>query len=89
MYTLIHQILQLELYILAQPRKKNIDVSISYASRQLNSAEHNCTIIEHKELGKTYAIKRFWHHILENKFIFFVDHKALLYLVKKPCNIDI
>ena len=32
-----------------------------------------------------YAVKKFRHYLLANKFIFFVDHQALLYLVNKPC----
>ena len=33
-----------------------------------------------------YAVKKFWHYLLANKFTFFVDHQALLYLVNKPCS---
>ena len=33
-----------------------------------------------------YAVKKFRHHLLANKFVFFIDHQALLYLVNKPCN---
>ena len=29
--------------------------------------------------------KKFRHYLLANKFVFFVDHQALLYLVNKPC----
>ena len=32
-----------------------------------------------------YAIKKFKHYLLANKFMFFVDHQALSYLVNKPC----
>ena len=32
-----------------------------------------------------YAMKKFKHYLLTNKFIFFVDHHALLYLINKPC----
>ena len=31
-----------------------------------------------------YAMKKFKYYLLANKFIFFVDHQALLYLVNKP-----
>ena len=31
-------------------------------------------------------MKKFWHYLLANKFVFFTDHQALLYLVNKPCN---
>lgn len=33
-----------------------------------------------------YAIKKFRHYLLANKFVFYTDHQALLYLVNKPCN---
>ena len=33
-----------------------------------------------------YAIMKFRHYLLANKFVFFVDHHALLYLVNKPCS---
>ena len=33
-----------------------------------------------------YAVKKFWHYFLANKFNFFVDHQALLYLANKPCS---
>ena len=33
-----------------------------------------------------YAIKKFRQYLLANKFIFFVDHHALLDLVNKPCS---
>ena len=32
-----------------------------------------------------YVVKKFRYYLLANKFIFFVDHQALLYLVNKPC----
>ena len=32
-----------------------------------------------------YAVKKFRYYLLASKFIFFVDHQALLYLVNKPC----
>ena len=30
--------------------------------------------------------KKFLHYLLANKFVFFEDHQALLYLVNKPCS---
>ena len=32
-----------------------------------------------------HAMRKFWHYLLANKFVFFVDYQALLYLVNKPC----
>ena len=34
-----------------------------------------------------YAMKKFRHYLLANKFVFFTNHQALLYLMNKPCNI--
>ena len=34
-----------------------------------------------------YAVMKFWHYLLVNKFVFFMDHQALLFLVNKPCLI--
>ena len=63
-----------------------MDFPISYASRQLNTTEQNYTITEREGLGIIYAVKKFWHCLLANKFVFFTYHQALLYLVNKPCN---
>ena len=72
--------------ILAQPGEHNMDFPVSYASRQLNDAEKNYTTTEREGLGMVYAIKKFRRYLLANKFVFFTDHQALLYLVNKPCN---
>ena len=72
--------------ILAQEGEKNMDFPISYASRQLNSAEKNYTTTKREGLGMIYTVKKFRHYLLANKFVFFTDHQALLYLVNKPCN---
>lgn len=72
--------------VLAQPHEGNMDLPVSYASRQLNSAEKNFTTTKREGLAMIYAVKKFWHYLLANTFIFYVDHQALLYLVNKPCN---
>ena len=71
--------------ILAQPSKNYMDFPISYASRQMNSAKKNSSTTKREGLAMVYAVKKFWHYLLANKFIFFVDHHALMYLVNKPC----
>ena len=72
--------------ILAQPREGKMDFPICYAARQFNNVEKNYITIEREGLGMVYAIKKFCHYLLASKFIFFVDHQALLYLVNKPCS---
>ena len=57
-------------YILAQPSEHNMDFHVSYASRQLNSAEKNYTTIEQEGLGMIYAVKKYRHYLLFNKFVF-------------------
>jgi hypothetical protein len=55
-----------------------------YAFRLLNSIERNYTIIEREALAMVYALHKFKHYILGNRFVFYVDHSALVYLVNKP-----
>jgi hypothetical protein len=31
-----------------------------------------------------YALHKFKHYLLDNQFVFYVDHMALMYLVNKP-----
>lgn len=73
--------------ILAQPLEENMDLPISYASRQLNSAKKNHATTEWEGLAMIYAVKKLRHYLLANPFVSYVDHQALLYLVNKPCNI--
>ena len=63
-----------------------MDFSVSYASRQLNSVEKNHSTTEREDLGMIFAVKKFRHYLLANKFVFYTNHQALLYLVNKPCN---
>jgi hypothetical protein len=39
---------------------------------------------EREALAMVYVLHKFHHYLLGNKFIFYVDHMALLYLVQKP-----
>ena len=57
---------------------------VYYASQRLSSAaEKNYLVTEHEALGMVYAVDKFWHYLLGNKFTFHVDHSALVYLVAK------
>jgi tRNA G46 methylase TrmB len=55
-----------------------------YASRSLNLPEQNYIIIEKEALVMVYALHKFKHYLLGNRFVFYVDHMALMYLVNKP-----
>jgi hypothetical protein len=55
-----------------------------YASKLLNSVEKNYTTIERETLTMVYALHKFKRYLLGNRFVFYVDHMALVYLVNKP-----
>ncbi len=55
-----------------------------YASRFLNIVEHNYSTTEREALVMVFGLHKFRHYLLGNKFVFYVDHMALVYLVNKP-----
>jgi hypothetical protein len=61
-----------------------IDQPIVYAFRLLNRVEQNYSTIEKEVLTIIFALHKFIHYLLGNKFVFYVDHMALVYLVNKP-----
>jgi hypothetical protein len=54
-----------------------------YSSRLYNLTERNYTTIEREALAMVYALHKFRHCMLGNRFIFYVDHMVLVYLVYK------
>ena len=70
--------------MLAQNPTGKIDQPIAYALRLLSKAEKNYTTTEKEALAMVYAVNKFRHYLLGNRFIFYVDHLALQYLVNKP-----
>jgi hypothetical protein len=70
--------------ILAYNLIGKIDQPIMYSSRLLNYVERNYTTAKREALAIVYALCKFKHYLLGNKFTFFVDHMALIYLVNKP-----
>ncbi len=60
------------------------DQLMVYASRLLNKVEHNYSTTHKKALTMVFALHKFKHYLLGNKFDFYVDHMALVYLVNKP-----
>jgi hypothetical protein len=55
-----------------------------YSSRLLNYVERNYSTTHRKALTMVYALHKFRHYLLSNRFTFFEDHMALVYLVNKP-----
>jgi hypothetical protein len=70
--------------ILAHNLIGKIDQPVMYSSRLLNYVDRNYTTTYREALAIVYALRKFRHYLLGNKFTFFVDHMALVYLVNKP-----
>lgn len=70
--------------MLAQNITGKYDQPVAYASRLLNQAERNYSTTEREALAMIYAVKKFRHYLLGNKFRFMVDHHSLSYLVNQP-----
>jgi hypothetical protein len=60
------------------------DQPIAYALQLFNNVEWNYTMTKRQALAMAYALHKFHHYLLGNRFIFYVDHMELLYLVQKP-----
>ncbi len=60
------------------------DQLVMYASKLLNLAKRNYTTTDRETLAMVYALHKFRHYLLGNRFVFYVDHMALMYLINKP-----
>jgi hypothetical protein len=49
----------------------------------MNNVEKNYITIKHEALALVFALHKFKHFILGNKFVLYVDHMALVYLINK------
>ena len=56
---------------------------IYYASKSMSKTEKNYNTTEREALGIIYAVAKFRHYLLGNKFVLHVDHQALVYIVNK------
>ena len=56
---------------------------IYYASKSMTKIEKNYNTTEREALGIIYAVAKFRHYLLGNKFVLHVDHQALVYIVNK------
>jgi hypothetical protein len=59
------------------------DQLVVYAYRLLNIIEHNYNTRNRKALAMVFPLHKCKHYLLGNKFVFYVDHIALIYLVNK------
>jgi len=62
--------------------RKN-DQLVVYAFKLLNKAEHNYSTTKREALITIFALHKFRHYLLGNKFVFYVYYMALVYLVNK------
>jgi hypothetical protein len=68
--------------MLAHNPIENCDQPIAYASIFLNNVENNYTTTKREALAMVHVVHKLRHYLLENKFVFYINHMALLYLVK-------
>jgi hypothetical protein len=67
--------------MLVQNLTKKCNQLIVYASQLLDNTKQNYTTTKREAFTMVYALHKFHLYLLGNKFIFYVDHMALLYLV--------
>ncbi len=70
--------------MLFQNVTRKSDQPIVYASRLLNKVEQNYNTTWREALVMVFSLHKFKHYLLGNKFVFYVDHMALVYLINKP-----
>jgi hypothetical protein len=70
--------------ILDQIPTSKIDQHVMYSSRLFNYTKKNYTTTKKEALTIVYALHKFRHYMLGNKFTFYVNHMAFVYLVNKP-----
>jgi len=50
----------------------------------MNNVETNYNTIKREASAMVFALHKFKHYLLGNKFVFYVDHMVLVYLINKP-----
>ncbi len=70
--------------MLFQNVTRKSDQPIVYASKLLNRVEQNYNTTWREALVMVFSLQKFKHYLLGNKFVFYVDHMTLVYLVNKP-----
>ncbi len=70
-------------FMMSQNLTRKSDKPMVYAFKLLNITKQNYCTIE-RTLVKKFALHKFKHYLLGNKFGFYVNHMASVYLVNKP-----
>ncbi len=69
--------------MLAHNLTRKRDQPVVYTSRFLNKVERNYNTIEHETLVIVFTLHMFKHYLLGNKFVSYVDHRAMVDIVNK------
>ena len=64
-------------------RKEKVFYAIYYGSRTLNDAQLNYAATKKEMLAIVFAFEKFRPYLIGNKFIVFIDHSAIKYLMTK------
>ena len=67
--------------VLSQFDENGREHPIYFASRSLNEAVKNYSLYEREGLAIVFALKKFRHYLLCQKFKLFTDHEALKYVI--------
>lgn len=67
---------------LAHLREGDLDHIISFASRMLSITKQNYTNTERQGLTMVYALNKYHHYLLGNKFKLYTNHFTLRYYMK-------
>lgn len=68
--------------ILTQPVDDATNHPNAYTSRKLNKVECNYSTTKKEALRMVFSLQKYRHYLLENPFIFYIDHQALKYSVE-------
>ena len=72
--------------MLTQPTDDATHHPNAYTSRELNRVERNYSTTQREALGMVFSLQKFWHYLLANPFMFYINHQGLKYLVNKPLH---
>jgi hypothetical protein len=70
--------------VLSHPGEGELDHPIYFVSRELFTIKKNYMTTEREGLEMVYALQKLRHYLLGSHFKMYIDHSALIYLVKKP-----
>jgi hypothetical protein len=70
--------------MLFQNLTRKSDQPVVYDFRLLNKTKQIYNKTKKTKLAIFFSLHKFKHYLLHNKFVFYVNHMALVYLINKP-----